>query len=67
MNKPPLGLKQKFIADWHRRTEIAQAILRFAETDTVVPDEWIEEFVALNAVRAELDKQRKQQKEVGSE
>ena len=46
-NKPPLGLRPKFIADRHRMIEIFEAILRYVDADKKVPKKWIKELNVL--------------------
>jgi len=43
MNKPPLGLRPRFIVLELRLKEIHEAILRYAEARYGVPKEWIKE------------------------
>lgn len=47
-DKPPLGLRPKHIADWHRKREILEAATRYAEHDMLIPKEWLVELMDLN-------------------
>lgn len=44
MEKPPLGLRPKFIWLKQRKTEIQEAVIRYFEAGVAVPIEWIEEY-----------------------
>ncbi len=43
-NKPPLGLKPKFIHDEERRDNIKASVSRYLEYGKKIPVEWIEEY-----------------------
>ena len=44
VNKPPLGIKPRFIWEEERIIEIKSAVFRYTEADRKVPVEWIEEY-----------------------
>lgn len=44
IDKPPLGLKPKYIHDAERAQEIKCAIARYMEHKKRVPPEWVDEF-----------------------
>ena len=44
--KPPIGLKPKWIHDKQRQTEIMAAINRYLEVDKTPPKEWVIEFAS---------------------
>jgi hypothetical protein len=44
MNKPPLGIKPKFIREAQRAEDIKQAIYRYLSEGMVVPVEWLVEY-----------------------
>ena len=54
-NKPPLGLKPKYIHDIHRKQDIAQAIVRYLESNKAIPMEWIDEWNELNGISVKSD------------
>lgn len=43
-NKPPLGLKPKYLHDRQRQNEIIEAINRYTEARKVIPLDWIAEY-----------------------
>lgn len=49
MDKPPLGLRPKYIAISSRIKEIHEAMVRRIEADYVIPDEWLLEYMELTA------------------
>lgn len=51
VEKPPLGLRPKFIIDGQRRREIKGAIERYRAAKKLVPVEWIEELETLATAR----------------
>ena len=42
--KPPLGLKPRYVHDMERFVEIADAIHRYIASGRSIPDEWVEEL-----------------------
>jgi hypothetical protein len=48
-DKPPIGIKPKFIHDEHRMQEIAEAIERFLKRGYEIPLAWIVEYNQLAA------------------
>lgn len=42
--KPPLGLKPRYIQDRERLIEILEAMLRYANAAKVIPDAWDDEY-----------------------
>ena len=48
--KPPIGLKPKWIHNEHIVKEIQQAMLRYAEKNKPFPKEWVEEYNSLVSV-----------------
>ncbi len=48
MDKPPLGLRPRWLADIFRATEILDCFKRYIELAKPIPDEWIDEFVEIN-------------------
>lgn len=46
--KPPLGLRPKYISDKERMQEIQEAIDRYKMANKRVPEEWLEEHLELN-------------------
>ena len=42
--KPPIGLKPRFIHDASRLKEITEACSRFMEASYPIPTEWIDEY-----------------------
>ncbi|MFP4976363.1 hypothetical protein ACE6ED_13250 [Paenibacillus sp. CN-4] len=51
MNKPPIGLRPRYIWEDLRIKEIEEAMQRYGEAGYVIPREWLEE-------RYELHKRR---------
>ncbi|MCD8308452.1 MAG: hypothetical protein LUD19_01260 [Clostridia bacterium] len=49
--KPPLGLRPKFVVDEQRRAEIIAAIQRYGEAGKAIPQEWIDEYNSLCEVK----------------
>lgn len=47
LEKPPLGLRPKFVANLCRIEEISAAMQRYADVDKPIPIEWIDELVDL--------------------
>lgn len=47
LEKPPLGLRPKYIADAMRAREILEAIDRYISAHKPVPAEWIDELRTL--------------------
>ena len=45
--RPPIGLRPKWIADGDRLTEVREALLRYLEALEPIPPGWIEEYNAL--------------------
>jgi len=45
---PPVGLRPRQIVDELRRTEIAEAILRYSKAYMPIPQLWIDELVEIN-------------------
>ena len=45
--KPPLGLKPKYIHEAERKQEICDAMMRYAEAKMPVPVEWVSELNGL--------------------
>lgn len=45
--KPPLGLKPKYVAHAERRLEVEQAIRRFIKHELDIPHEWVAEYLEL--------------------
>ena len=43
-NKPPIGLKPRFIIDEERAKEVKSAIIRYLEAQIFLPIEWVEEY-----------------------
>lgn len=52
--KPPMGLKPRYLHDMMRFREIAAAMKRFSVAQKPVPQEWVEEMLDIYA--ASLDK-----------
>lgn len=48
MEKPPFGLKPRFICEIERITEILEAMLRYAKFAYPIPEEWIQELADVN-------------------
>jgi len=44
MQKPPLGLRPRFIIVEHRTLEILEAMIRYVQVGYQVPNEWREEL-----------------------
>lgn len=44
MQKPPLGLRPRFIVVKHRTLEILEAMIRYVQVGYQVPNEWREEL-----------------------
>jgi hypothetical protein len=44
MNKPPLGIKPKFVWEAQRAEDIKQAIYRYLSEGMIVPVEWLVEY-----------------------
>lgn len=44
MQKPPLGLRPRFIIVEHRTLEILEAMIRYVQVGYQVPTEWREEL-----------------------
>lgn len=44
LNKPPIGIKPKYIHDEQRQQELKMAIARYLNEDAVIPIEWIKEY-----------------------
>ena len=44
MQKPPLGLRPRYIADKQRLNEIRKSIARYYTTGLPIPIEWIKEY-----------------------
>mgnify|MGYP001403173461 CR=1 FL=1 len=42
--KPPIGLKPRYIHDAQRHREVKEAMLRYIDDDRMVPIEWWEEY-----------------------
>lgn len=42
--KPPMGLRPKFLADEERIAEINEAIFRYMGAKKIIPQEWIDEY-----------------------
>lgn len=51
-NKPPLGLRPRYIVTSQRVHEILEAMTRYAEHCKPIPEEWLEELRDLNASQA---------------
>ena len=47
MEKPPLGLRPRWIVDEHRAKEITEAIRRYRAEGKEIPPEWTEEFMEI--------------------
>jgi hypothetical protein len=47
LEKPPLGLRPKYIADACRAREVLEAIDRYMAAGKPVPAEWVDELKAL--------------------
>lgn len=47
MEKPPLGLRPRFIVDELRMQEIEAAMRRYLEAGYQVPPDWMTEYVEL--------------------
>jgi hypothetical protein len=45
-NRPPLGLKPKYLHDLERQFEIIDAISRYLDADRIIPEEWAIEFTS---------------------
>ena len=50
MEKPPLGLRPKYIADLCRFGEVTEAIFRYTEAGMEIPMEWEKEYLDLKEV-----------------
>lgn len=48
MEKPPLGLKPRYICENERITEILKAMLRYINSAYPIPEEWIQELSDIN-------------------
>lgn len=48
MEKPPLGLKPRYICENQRIIEILEAMLRYAKSANPIPEVWIQELVDVN-------------------
>lgn len=46
-NKPPLGLKPRWIVEEERLTEVKTAIYRYMNKNLPIPSEWYEEYLEL--------------------
>ncbi len=46
-NKPPLGLKPKYIHDGQRISEIEAAFERYIIEDKEIPSVWVKEYLSL--------------------
>jgi len=57
MEKPPIGLKPKWIHDLNRMAEVLESIARYARDQKPIPEEWLEE--AHELMHAEKTRQRK--------
>ncbi len=44
VQKPPLGLKPKWLHEWERTIAIVEAIERYSNAGMVIPKEWISEL-----------------------
>lgn len=55
--KPPIGLKPRYVHDMERFRDIAAAMKRFSVAQKPVPQEWIDEMLDIYA--ASLDKLRR--------
>lgn len=42
--KPPLGVIPRYIWDWKRQEELAEAMERYLEVGMKIPTEWLEEY-----------------------
>lgn len=47
VEKPPLGLKPKWIHDKQRKREIIEAMERYSNAGKPIPAEWVEELKEL--------------------
>lgn len=45
--KPPLGVKPRWLHDYERMADLAEAMHRYEKAGYPVPPEWLEEFVEL--------------------
>jgi hypothetical protein len=55
-DKPPLGLRPRFIMERNRMIEIFEAMLRYVDADKKVPKKWRKE---LNELLTSLLKERR--------
>ena len=46
-NKPPLGLKPRWLHEMHRIQEIIDAMKRYSEVEKPIPTEWVDELKEL--------------------
>jgi hypothetical protein len=44
LNKPPIGIKPKYIHDKERHNDLKMAIARYLNEDMALPEEWITEY-----------------------
>ena len=44
INKPPMGLRPRFIIDEERLKEVKSAIIRYLDAQILVPVEWLKEY-----------------------
>ncbi len=59
IQKPPIGLRPRFIADELRVAEILQAVMNYGIYHRPIPDEWLEELRELLNRRKANDRKRK--------
>ena len=43
-NKPPLGVMSKYSWEMNRMEALADAIKRFLDCETAIPNEWVKEY-----------------------
>ena len=44
LEKPPIGLRPKYVLDYERKTEILDAMERYANAGVPIPMEWVTEL-----------------------
>ena len=52
VEKPPIGLRPRFIVEEERIREISNAINRYAHESKKIPQEWLDELIELNSRKA---------------
>jgi len=54
MDKPPLGLRPRYIVIQHRIREILEAVDRYNDALYIIPQEWLDELCDLSEEQREM-------------